>query len=75
MIRGRAILDEAYCRPFPFILHAPPGIKCGSLSKAAEQYGKDIWWFERDGSNMIEVVREHRALLGGRRQTMVPKVQ
>jgi len=54
---GRLIPDEVYC-------HVRSHLSCTldqeshtkSLSNPAERERKDIWWFERDGSNMTEAV-------------------
>jgi hypothetical protein len=55
--KGRLIPDEAYC-------HVRSHLSCTlnqeshtkSLSNPAERGRRDIWWFERDGSNVVEAV-------------------
>src|SRR5207253_710228 len=54
---GRLIPDEVYC-------HVRSHLSCTldqeshtkSLSNPAERERKELWWFERDGSNMTEAV-------------------
>ena len=55
--KGRLIPDESYC-------HMQSHLSCSldqsrfthNLSNPAERARTDIWWFERDGSNMVEAV-------------------
>ena len=55
--KGRLVPDEVYC-------HMQSHLSCSldqshftrQLSNPAERIRTDIWWFERDGSNMIEAV-------------------
>lgn len=60
--KGRLIPDESYC-------HMRSHLSCSldqshftkHLSNPAERVRKDVWWFERDGSNM-ELAVENIAL-------------
>jgi hypothetical protein len=54
---GLLIPDEAYCHVRSHLsCTLDQGFYTKSLSNPAERERKDIWWFERDGSNMIETV-------------------
>jgi hypothetical protein len=57
--KERLVPDEAYC-------HMRSHLSCSldqsrftdQLSNPAERVRKDIWWFERDGSNIEETVED-----------------
>jgi hypothetical protein len=55
--KGRLIPDEVYCHIRSHLsCTLDQSIYTNRLSNCAERVRKDIWWFERDGSNMVEAV-------------------
>ena len=57
--KGRLVPDEVYCHMRSHLSRTlDQGRFTALLSNPAERVRKDIWWFERDGSNMEETVED-----------------
>lgn len=57
--KGRLVPDEAYCHMRSHLSRSLDQSRfTDRLSNRAERLRKDIWWFERDGSNIEETVQD-----------------
>jgi len=57
--KGRLVPDEAYCHMRSHLSRCLDQSRfTDQLSNPAERARKDIWWFERDGSNIEETVED-----------------